>query len=123
MPKQTQNQPQQISSAAEVIVYIAERLKLARSIKHMTLESVAGRLGITRKQLQNYESAQSNISVVRLWELANVLDTEPGFYGIDNSIPYILQPASAKLGYAAGDEYGTGECSQDRDALPEAHIR
>ena len=80
MPKRTQNQPKQISSAAEVIVYIAERLKLARSIKHMTLESVAGRLGITRKQLQNYESAQSNISVVRLWELANVLDTEPGFF-------------------------------------------
>ena len=87
MPKRTQNQPKQISSAAEVIVYIAERLKLARSIKHMTLESVAGRLGITRKQLQNYESAQSNISVVRLWELANVLDTEPGFFleGLKNS--------------------------------------
>ena len=40
MPKQTQNQPKQISSAAEVIVYIAERLKLARSIKLISNENL-----------------------------------------------------------------------------------
>lgn len=69
-----------ISSSAEAVRYIAERLRLARKIRNVTLENMASSLGITRKQLQNYESAQSNINVARLWEISKLLDLETAFF-------------------------------------------
>lgn len=75
-----------ILSKADAVSYVAHRLKSVRLMKKMTLEDVASHLGISRKQLQNYESAQSNISIARLWELAKVLDTAPEFFleGLSN---------------------------------------
>lgn len=67
-------------STADAVSYVAHRLKLVRLMKKMTLETVSSHLGISRKQLQNYETAQSNISVARLWELAKVLETDPSFF-------------------------------------------
>ena len=69
-----------VSSSNEAVKYVAERLRLARRIRNMTLENMAIHLGITRKQLQNYESAQSNITVTRLWEISKLLNIETGFF-------------------------------------------
>lgn len=80
-----------IASTSEAVRYVAERLKLVRRIRNMTLENMASQLGITRKQLQNYESAQSNITVARLWEISNLLDVETGFFveGMNSSKQFI----------------------------------
>ena len=91
MPKKISQYSLQVSSAAEAGIYVAQRLKLARNIRHLSMESVASMLGISRKQLQNYENAESNISVGRLWELANIFDVEPEFFfdGMGHKKAYI----------------------------------
>lgn len=92
MAKSSLTEPKiNIASTSEAICYVAERLKLVRRIRNMTLENMASQLGITRKQLQNYESAQSNITVARLWEISNLLDVETGFFveGMNSSKQFI----------------------------------
>lgn len=92
MAKSSLTEPKiNIASTSEAIRYVAERLKLVRRIRNMTLENMASQLGITRKQLQNYESAQSNITVARLWEISNLLDVETGFFveGMNSSKQFI----------------------------------
>lgn len=92
MAKSSLTEPKiNIASTSEAVRYVAERLKLVRRIRNMTLENMASQLGITRKQLQNYESAQSNITVARLWEISNLLDVETGFFveGMNSSKQFI----------------------------------
>lgn len=69
-----------INTPAEACSYIASRLKLARNLRKITLISLAAKLGITRTQLQNYETAQSTLSLARLWEIAQILDTDINFF-------------------------------------------
>lgn len=65
-----------ISSSFDAARYVAERLRLVRRLKNLTLENLASKLGITRKQLQNYESAQCNLTIARLWEISRLLEIE-----------------------------------------------
>ena len=62
-----------------LLSYLADRIKLTRKIRHLTISSVASDLGVTRKQFQNYEAGQTNISVFRLWQIAQILKVDPGF--------------------------------------------
>ncbi len=80
-----------ISNSDEALKYIGERLKIARRSRNITLEDMAKRLGITRKQLQNYESAKSNMPVSRLWEISNLLDVETVFFveGLNKRKPFV----------------------------------
>ena len=74
MLKRTLNN--KISTPQEVSLYVAERLKITRKQKHISLQDLAQNLGISRKQLQNYESGKSNITLVRLWQIASLLRTD-----------------------------------------------
>ena len=72
--------PNRIVSASEAMIFVAKRIKTARCIKKMTMSNMAANLGITRKQLQNYETAQSNITVARLWQISKILDVDTSFF-------------------------------------------
>ena len=72
--------PNRIVSASEAMIFVAKRIKTARCIKKMTMSNMAANLGITRKQLQNYETAQSNITVARLWQMSKILDLDTSFF-------------------------------------------
>lgn len=76
-----------ISSSFDAARYVAERLRLVRRLKNLTLENLASKLGITRKQLQNYESAQCNLTIARLWEISRLLEIETEFFvkGLNSS--------------------------------------
>lgn len=80
-----------ISSAPDAVRYVAERLRIARLSKKMTLENMAERLGISRKQMQNYESAKCNMTVSRLWEIATLLNIGAGFFinGLTEEKPFL----------------------------------
>lgn len=69
-----------VVSRADAVKYVADRLRLARRIRNMTLENMASHLGITRTQLQHYENAQTNITITRLWEISKLLNIETGFF-------------------------------------------
>ena len=76
-----------ISNEADACSFVAQRLKQARCIKQMPLNTMAKLLGISRKQLQNYENAQSNITVARLWQISKILDIDTSFFveGLNSS--------------------------------------
>ena len=72
--------------APDILLHIAKRIRLIRNIRKMSLQKTAKSLGISRKQLQNYESAQTNIGVIRLWQIANLMQVDPVFFieGMDS---------------------------------------
>ena len=78
-------------TADEVLCYVGERIKLIRKIRNVTMNDMASRLGITRKQLQNYESAQTNIGISRLWQISQLMDVDIGFFteGLNENKPVV----------------------------------
>lgn len=76
-----------VSSASDVLLHVAKRIRLIRNIRKMTLQKTAKMLGISRKQLQNYEKAQTNIGVARLWQIANLMQVDTSFFieGLNSS--------------------------------------
>ena len=60
--------------------YVAERLKMIRKIRGITLKNIAGRMGISCKQMQNYETCNCAISLVRLQQLAEILNVNVGYF-------------------------------------------
>lgn len=75
-----------INSDKDVMLYLAERIKIIRQTKNITLGNMASKIGITRKQLQNYENGQTNIGITRLWQIAQILQVDIATLveGIDN---------------------------------------
>ena len=76
-----------VSSSSDVLLHVAKRIRLIRNIRKMTLQKTAKMLGISRKQLQNYEKAQTNIGVARLWQIANLMQVDTSFFieGLNSS--------------------------------------
>ncbi len=64
----------------EIMPYIAERLKLLRGLRKLSLEKIANQMGLSRKQIQNYENCNCAIPVVRLWQLANIMKVNMDFF-------------------------------------------
>ena len=75
-----------VLSKKDVANYLAERIKITRRHLRVSLKEMSQQLGITKKQLQNYENAKSNLTVVRLWEIATILHLDPSFFieGLSN---------------------------------------
>ncbi len=65
-------------SDKDVILHVAKKIKLIRQIKKISSGNMASLLGITRKQLQNYENGQTNIGIARLWQIAQILQIDIG---------------------------------------------
>lgn len=63
-------------SDKDVILHVAKKIKLIRQIKKISSGNMASLLGITRKQLQNYENGQTNIGIARLWQIAQILQVD-----------------------------------------------
>lgn len=60
---------------------IGDRIKLRRKALGLTLEEVAGRLGISRQTMSRYETGIiSNIPSDRMEKLAEILDTSPAYF-------------------------------------------
>ena len=80
------NKNSSITTAKDVANYLAERIKMARRNSHVSLKEMSLQLGVTRKQLQNYENAKTNLTVIRLWEIATILKIDPSFFieGLSN---------------------------------------
>ena len=69
-----------LTSAQNIITKVAERLKIARHRRHLTLAALSKNLNISCKQLQNYEKAKCNLTIVRLCEISQILDVDPTFF-------------------------------------------
>lgn len=60
--------------------YIGLRIKFIRNIRQLSITSTAKILGITRKQLQNYETGVTDIKISRLLEIANLMNVNISFF-------------------------------------------
>lgn len=64
---------------------IANRLKTIRSIRGYTLDKIARKMGVSRKQIQNYENCDCAVSLVKLYQLSEIFDVSINYFldGID----------------------------------------
>ncbi|MGD9154028.1 MAG: helix-turn-helix transcriptional regulator [Bacillota bacterium] len=58
---------------------IGQRIKKIRQQKKITQEQLAELLGVSSVYMNQIENAKTKINLERLVNLANLLDTEPGF--------------------------------------------
>ena len=61
-------------------LYVGSRLRMRRSLLGMSQERLASELGITFQQVQKYERGSNRIGASRLWDLAQVLGVDVGFF-------------------------------------------
>ena len=64
----------------EIILQIAQRLKMIRKIRKLTAINIAQQMGISRKQYHNYESNCCSLSVFRLCQLAEILNVDISYF-------------------------------------------
>ena len=81
--------PRNSALSRRVDDYVGARIRLRRTLLGLTQEDLAAPLAISYQQVQKYETGTNRVSAGRLFELANVLDTEIAYFFDD------LDPALA----------------------------
>lgn len=72
-----------------VDVHVGSRIRLARSLKKMNQETLAGAIGVTFQQVQKYEKGVNRVSASMLWHVARALNTNLAWFfeGLDDGAP------------------------------------
>ena len=70
-------------------VHVGLRVRMYRTLRGLSQEKLARRLGLTFQQVQKYERGLNRISASRLWELSRILDTpiQKFYEDVDESAP------------------------------------
>ncbi len=66
-------------------IHVGSRVRLRRNLLGMTLETLAGAVGVTYQQLQKYERGVNRVGASRLFNLSHVLDVPVSFFFEDLS--------------------------------------
>ena len=61
-------------------LHVGKRMHLRRTMMGMSQERLASELGITFQQVQKYEKGLNRIGASRLWDVAQVLGVDVGFF-------------------------------------------
>ena len=64
----------------QIDVYVGGKLRGLRSTNKLTQRDLAKKINVSAQQLQKYESAANRISASTLYEIAQILDVNPGFF-------------------------------------------
>lgn len=67
----------------EIDLHIGLRIRAARTMRNMTREDLAARLGLGPQTIEKYERGESRVLSARLWAIARILDVEPNFFFAD----------------------------------------
>lgn len=67
-------------SALRIDEHVGERIRQRRTAVGLTQEQLAMALNISYQQLQKYETAANRVSAGRLFEIANKLEVEIGYF-------------------------------------------
>ena len=78
--------------ARRVDDHVGARMRLRRTLLGMTQEQLAAVLGISYQQIQKYETGANRVSAGRLYEIAERMGVEVGYFfeGVD---PALLPPS------------------------------
>ncbi len=63
-----------------VDVHVGKRIRLRRTILHITQQQMAKMLGLTFQQVQKYEKGMNRVGASRLWDISRVLEVPMGFF-------------------------------------------
>ena len=63
-----------------VDVHVGSRVRLRRTMLHMSQEKLAAALGVTFQQVQKYERGSNRVSASRLWDMGRVLNAPVSFF-------------------------------------------
>lgn len=69
-------------------VHVGKRIRLRRTILHITQQQMADMLGLTFQQVQKYEKGMNRVGASRLWDISKVLEVPMGFFfdDMDNNV-------------------------------------
>lgn len=68
------------STPSAMDAWVGTRIKLRRIQVGVQAQYLADRIGISRQQLVKFETGEHRITAGRLWDVAKVLDIEPGWF-------------------------------------------
>ena len=63
-----------------VDVHVGKRIRQRRWLVGMTQQKLAECVGIKFQQIQKYETGANRVSASRLWEIADALEVDVGFF-------------------------------------------
>lgn len=63
-----------------VDVHVGKRIRLRRTILHITQQQMADMLGLTFQQVQKYEKGMNRVGASRLWDISKVLNVSMNFF-------------------------------------------
>lgn len=59
---------------------IGQKIKSVRNMRNISSADMANILGVSRQQLQNYESGEADIKIDRLFDIAEALGVDMSFF-------------------------------------------
>ena len=63
-----------------VDIHVGKRIRLRRTILHITQQQMAEMLGLTFQQVQKYEKGMNRVGASRLWDISRVLEVPMDFF-------------------------------------------
>ena len=63
-----------------VDIHVGKRIKLRRTLLHISQEQLAGDIGVTFQQVQKYESGHNRVSASRLFDISRVLNCPIAYF-------------------------------------------
>src|SRR5258706_3444647 len=61
-------------------IHVGKRVKLRRTLLHISQEQLAHDIGVTFQQVQKYESGHNRVSASRLFDISRVLNCPIGYF-------------------------------------------
>ncbi len=61
-------------------IHVGKRVKLRRTLLHISQEQLAGDIGVTFQQVQKYESGHNRVSASRLFDISRVLNCPIAYF-------------------------------------------
>lgn len=99
-----------------VDVHVGKRIRLRRTILHITQQQMAKMLGLTFQQVQKYEKGMNRVGASRLWDISRVLEVPMGFFFEDMDAD--VAQKSPRMLSASEDGYFVAEDRRNLDEDP-----
>ncbi len=86
--------------SSEVDQHVRKRIRQRRNALGMSQEKLAAALGISFQQIQKYEVGANRVAASRLWDIANALEVDIGYFfeGIQKRADRVRKPGARRLG-------------------------
>jgi DNA-binding XRE family transcriptional regulator len=113
-------------TAAHIDQHVGERIRRRRTMLGFTQEQLGAALQISYQQIQKYETGSNRISAGRLYQIANRLDVQIGYFfeGLEShAIAASSNGGAAGFGMGHGGARTTIELVRSFNAIPNTAVR